>query len=204
MTFSHINRRVHLYLALALLPWFFMYGVSSVPFAHNQFFERRDAAKGLPLWTLRSEHAVDVPVPDDPGELRAFGATLLASVGISDTDVVNYGVYRQNPNQLNVYVYSFWKSTQLKYFINEKRLTVEDRRFRWEHFLTGMHARGGFEQAGPLQRSWSVVVDLVCVGIVLWVATGVYMWWGVPASRRWGWAAIAAGTVSFLVFTLRL
>ena len=38
MTFSHLNRRVHLYLGLALLPWFFMYGISSLPFAHNQFF----------------------------------------------------------------------------------------------------------------------------------------------------------------------
>ena len=54
MTFSHFNRRLHLYLGLALLPWFFMYAISSVPFAHNQFFEQRDAARGLPLWTLRS------------------------------------------------------------------------------------------------------------------------------------------------------
>jgi len=48
MTFSHLNRRVHLYAGLALLPWFFMYGISSVPFAHNEFLQRRDAAKGLP------------------------------------------------------------------------------------------------------------------------------------------------------------
>ena len=203
-TFSHINRRLHLYLALALLPWFFMYGISSVPFAHNQFFERRDAAKGLPLWTLRLERTVDVSVPEDPAALRAFGASLLTAAGISNTEAVNYGVYRQNPNQVNVYVYSFWKSTQMKYFDDRNRLTVEDRRFRWEHFLTGMHARGGFEHGGLLQRSWSVVVDLVCIGIVLWIATGLYMWWGVPASRRWGWAAIGAGTVSFLLFTMRL
>ena len=73
----------------------------------------------------------------------------------------------------NVYSYSFWKSTQLSYFADQKKVTVEDRRFRWDHFLTGMHARGGFEQDGLLQRSWSVVVDLVCVGIVLWIATGL-------------------------------
>ena len=60
MTFSHLNRRVHLYAGLALLPWFFMYGISSVPLAHNEFFQRRDAAKGLPQWTLRSERALDV------------------------------------------------------------------------------------------------------------------------------------------------
>lgn len=204
MTFGHINRRLHLYLGLALLPWFFMYGMSSVPFAHNQFFERRDAAKGLPLWTLRAEHEVDVPIPEDTAALRAFGASLLARAGMPDTGAMSYGVYRQGPTQVNVYTYTFWQSTQLKYFADRRLLTVEDRRFRWDHFLTGMHARGGFEQDGWLQRSWSVVVDLVCVGILLWIASGLYMWWGVPASRRWGLLAIAAGTVSFLVFTLRL
>ena len=74
------------------------------------------------------------------------------------------------------------RSTQLKYFIDQKRMTVEDRRFRWDHFLTGMHARGGFEQEGLLDRSWSVIVDLVCVAIVLWIASGLYMWWGLPGS----------------------
>ena len=40
MTFSHVNRRVHLYLGLFLLPWLFMYGISSLPFAHAPFFMR--------------------------------------------------------------------------------------------------------------------------------------------------------------------
>ena len=66
MTFPHVNRRVHLYLGLALLPWFFMYGASSVPFAHNQYFENRDAAQGLPLWTIRASHSVDAPITGDP------------------------------------------------------------------------------------------------------------------------------------------
>jgi hypothetical protein len=186
MTFSHLNRRVHLYLGLALLPWFFMYGISSVPFAHNQYFERREAVRGLALWTLRATHDVDAAIPANSEDLRAFGAG------------------RQSPTQVNVYVYSFWRSTQLKYFADQKRLTVEDRRFRWDHFLTGMHARGGFEQEALLVRSWSVVVDLVCAAIVLWIASGLYMWWGLPGSRRWGWLAIVTGTMAFVVFTWRL
>jgi hypothetical protein len=201
MTFSHFNRRLHLYLGLALLPWLFMYGISSAPFAHNQFFEQRDAAKKLPLWTLRSERSLDVPVPDDPPGLRAFGAALLRDAGIEGT---SYGVHRQSPTQVNVYSYSFWKSTQLKYFLDEKRLTVEDRRFRWDHFLTGMHGRGGFEQEGVLATSWSVVVDLVCLALVVWIASGRYMWWDLRGHRRWGWVAILAGTISFVVFTMRL
>jgi hypothetical protein len=201
VTYSHVNRRLHLYLGMALLPWFFMYGISSVPFAHNQFFEQRDAAKGLPLWTLRAERALDMPVPEDTAGLRAFGATLLKDAGVETT---SYGTYRQSPTQVNVYAYSFWKSTQLKYFIDQKKLTVEDRRFRWDHFLTGMHGRGGFEQEGFLQLSWSVVVDIVCVSMIVWIASGLFMWWELPGQRRWGWVAILGGTVSFVFFTLRL
>ena len=188
MTFAHLNRRTHLYLGLALLPWFLMYGLSSIPFAHTAFFERRDAARGLPMWTLRATHTVDLPVPEDPRELRALGAALLRQAGVS---AGSFGVYRQSPTQLNVYAYSFRHSTQLKYFIDQQRMTVEDRRFRWDQFLTGMHGRGGFEQEGLLDRSWSVIVDLVCLAIALWIASGLYMWWGLQGSRTWGLITIA-------------
>lgn len=201
MTFAHLNRRTHLYLGLALLPWFLMYGLSSIPFAHTAFFERRDAARGLPMWTLRATHTVDLPVPEDPRELRALGGALLRQAGVS---AGSFGVYRQTPTQLNVYAYSFRHSTQLKYFIDQQRMTVEDRRFRWDQFLTGMHGRGGFEQEGLLDRSWSVIVDLVCLAIALWIASGLYMWWGLQGSRTWGLIAIAAGATTFLFFTMRL
>ena len=74
MTFSHLNRRTHLYLGLALLPWFFMYGLSSIPFAHSQYFDAIDAAKNLPLWTMTMDRTVDLAVPGDESQLRAFGA----------------------------------------------------------------------------------------------------------------------------------
>ena len=201
MTFAQLNRRTHLYLGLALLPWFFMYGISSLPFAHTQFFDQRDAAKGLPLWTLRSDRLSDVRPPDDDKGLRAFGADLLREARIDGT---SFGTYRQSDNQINVYSYSFWKSTQLKYYVDQKRVTVEDRRFRWDQFLTGMHGRGGFEQEGLLELSWSVVVDLVCLGIIVWIASGLYMWWGLSGHRGWGWIAILAGAISFIGFTLQL
>lgn len=201
MTFRHLNRRIHLYLGLALIPWVVMYGVSSIPFAHAAFFEARDEAKGLPLWQVRAEYPVQTPVPDDPAALRALGASLLDTAGIHGT---NYGALRQGPAQVNVYSYSFWKSTQLKYYADRGVMTVEDRRFRWDHFLTGMHARGGFEQEGVMPSAWGVIVDLVCLGLIGWVASGLYMWWTLPALRRYGWIALVSGLVPFLLFTLTL
>jgi hypothetical protein len=199
MTYNHFNRRLHLYLALTLLPWFFMYGISSLPFSHGSFFQRLDEAKGLPLWTKRFEKNYEIQIPEG-NELRPVGAQIMRDHGLQGA----FGVYRQNPNQVNVYVHSFWRSTQVKYFIAEKKLVAEDRRFRWDHFLTGMHARGGFEQDSFLDKLWGVVVDLVCLGMLFWIITGVYMWWKLPSTRRWGWLALGGGITSFVFFVARL
>jgi len=200
MKFSLINRRTHLYLGLALAPWFLMYGVSSIPFAHNQFFEERDRAGGKPLWTTRVDRQYSIAVPDGDEGLRQVGAQIVRDMGLKGS----YGTYRQSPTQLNVYVYTFLHSTQVKYFIDQQRITVEDRRFRFDQFLTGMHARGGFEQSGFLENAWSVIVDIVCLAMLLWVLSGLYMWWGLPALRTWGWIALAGGIVSFAAFMIWL
>jgi hypothetical protein len=201
MKISHFNRRLHLYLGLCLLPWLFMYGVSSIPFAHGQFFQKRDEAKKLPLWTVRLQQPLDRPVPDDPVALRAFGRALLNDLGV---EAPNFGVNRPNPKTLNVYAFSFRQSTRVVYALDQKKVTVEDRRFRFDQFLTGWHARGGFEQEGWPQKSWGVVVDLVAVAMVVWILSGFILWWGLPVARGWGWVAILSGAGSFAIFALCL
>ena len=153
MTFAHLNRRMHLYLGLALLPWFLMYGLSSIPFAHTPFFD--GATQPRACRCGRS----GPPTGRSAGSGRTRGAARArrrAAAARRTSSTSSFGVYRQSPTQVNVYAYSFRHSTQLKYFTDQKRMTVEDRRFRWDHFLTGMHGRGGFEQEGLLDRSWSV------------------------------------------------
>jgi hypothetical protein len=199
MTFPHFNRRLHLYLGLTLLPWFLMYGASSVPFAHSQYFEARDKAKGLPLWTTRLDQKYTIEVPA-AGELRPTGARVMRDLGLTGS----FGAYRQGPDQLNVYVYRFLHSTQVKYYIPQQRITVEDRRFRFDQFLTGMHGRGGFEQEGFLEKAWGVAVDLSCLGMLLWILSGVYMWWSLPGLRGWGWLAFLGGIGSYVLFMARL
>lgn len=198
MTFSHLNRRTHLYLGLTLLPWFFLYAASSIPFSHSPFFDDLDKSKGLPNWTVRFERPYGAAVPD--GDLRSFGAQVLKDTGLTGA----FGAYRQSPKQVNVYVYTFWRSTQVKYLLNERRLIVEDKRFRWDHILTGMHAKGGFEQDGLLHTAWALTVDLVALAILLWVATGLYLWWHIPQVRLSGALTLAAGVLAFALFLLAL
>ena len=193
MEIQHFNRRLHLYLGLTLSPWILLYAVSSIPFSHGRFFEDLDKAKGQPNWIRRAEIPFDVPVPQDEAQLRAFGAGIMKTAGLEGS----FGAYRQGPSQVNVYSHSVWKSTQVKYLVDEKKLIVEDKRFRWDHMLTGFHAKGGFEQDSVLHNSWGIVVDMVSLGLILWVASGLYMWIPMRNLRRSGLFALASGAASF-------
>ena len=198
MTIGHINRRIHLYLGMFLLPWFLMYGISSAMFSHGSYFGGlyRD---GVPDWTKRLEHPYDRAVPEGADD-REIGARILEDIGLEGA----FGTYRPSKRRLNVYLYDFWSATRISYFIEESRLLAEDKRFRWDHFLTGLHARGGFKQDSFLHDTWGFVVDVVQLAILVWIASGIYMWWLLAQTRRWGYLALGGGIVCFLVFMLML
>jgi hypothetical protein len=196
VSFHVFVRRVHLYLGMFLLPWVFMYGLSSVPFNHSPWFQSR---YGPEQWIARIDRPYHHPIPPE-AEWKAFGGRILQDLGLKG----DYGVYRANDKQFNVYLFNFWSATRITYFIDQQRILAEDRKFRWDHFLTALHARGGFEQESIRHTAWGVTVDIVCVGIVLWIATGIYMWWLIPQCRWWGIAAIGGGAAAFLAFLLAL
>jgi len=181
MSFHRVVRRLHLYLGLFLLPWFLLYGVSSVLFSHGRYFEGL-YNDGKPNWTVRFDRPYAIDIPQDAGLRGAFGT------------------YRPNGREFHVYVYDFWSATQLKYYADRGRLVAEDRRFRLDHILTGMHARGGFTQSSFLDDAWAVTVDLACLGMIAWIASGLYMWWKLSQTRAWGTFALAGGVTLFAVF----
>lgn len=98
---------------------------------------------------------------------------------------------------MNIFVRDFISATRLTYFIEEGRLLAEERRFQWNIFLVWIHIRGGYQQDLFLDDLWAVVLDLVCVAFVVWVASGLYMWWKLRQSRFWGAAALVGGVLCF-------
>lgn len=193
MSFHLLVRRIHLYAAMFLLPWFLVYGVSSVPFSHSVWFQDR------PQWTVRSDRPYELSVAEG-ANLREVGARILRDAGLKGS----FGAYRPNPREIAVYRFDFWSATQITYFLDQKRLLAKDRGFRWAAFLTGMHARGGFEQESLLDHAWAVAVDVVCLGFLVWIASGLYMWWQIRQSRSWGFLALGGGIASFVLFLFKL
>lgn len=192
MTFGHFNRRTHLYLALLLLPWFFMYGLSSLPFNHAAFFEEH---VGRSEWVTRLErpYTLDVGAEDD---LQQLGARILSDVGVRGEFIAS----RPNPDRVSVYLPDFIAPTRVTYFPAEQRVVVADRRFNWTSFLMGLHARSGFHLPSVLSDAWAVVVDLVSLAMLIWIASGLYMWWSLRHTRGWGLLALGAGTLTFAGF----
>jgi hypothetical protein len=67
-----------------------------------------------------------------------------------------------------------------------------------------LHAHAGYELGGFWNVVWAVAIDVLCVALALWIASGIVMWWMLPGSRSWGWVAIAGGLVTFAILVFRL
>jgi len=192
MSFRHLNRRTHLYLALLLLPWFFMYGLSSLPFNHPDITA---AIFGPPQWKIQYERTYDMEILPD-ADLQELGAQIMQENGLRGT----FRTSTPDPGQIDVGLPRFINPIRISYFPAEQRLIVAERAFNWPAVLTGMHARGGFNHGSLLGNAWAVIIDLVCVGMLLWIASGIIMWWDLRRTRRWGLIALASGVLSFGAF----
>jgi hypothetical protein len=205
MSFNHFNRRLHVYLAMALLPWVFMYGLSAVPFTRHAYFDGL-YDDGVPMWTTRFEQAYERAVPTDktPESMQAFGQAVVRDLLPGEGNNRSLGAYSPNVRRVNVYLVDFWDHTRITYRADRKTARVEDKRFRWDHFVTTLHARGGYHQDTFLNDAWAFIVDLVSVAFVLWVASGILMWWQLKQTRFLGALALGGGLLSFVCFLLVL
>lgn len=188
-------RRIHLYLSMALLPWFLMYGVSAVFFNHEAYFT---AVYGdwSSKWGLRFEREYSKNTSTN-AELRDVAKEMMEELGIP---VTAYSVSRKNQNQLHIYVWDFKSTSRILYDEDQGRVRVEDVKFRWDDVFKRVHARGGFLQDSVLNDVWGVLVDLFSLAMITWVVTGIYMWWNLKPVRVRGGLAIAAGIVTFALF----
>src|SRR4030095_6454033 len=135
-------------------------------------------------------------------ELRGLGREMMNAAGISGGFYIN----RPNPRQGNVHHPTFLGPSRVFYYVDEKRIVAERREFVPRMFITALHTRGGYRLGGFWDSIWAVFVDLSSIGLLLWIVSGVIMWWTIPGTgpRRWGWLALVGGAACFAVIMLRL
>lgn len=195
MTFDKINRRTHLYSGLLLSPWFLLYALSGFIFNHpSRFAPSGDADT---KWTVRYERPYQLPVLTADNE-DSLAQKLLSDQGLTGRywtdfdDQDNFIVYRQR----------FLKTVRLTYYPKQFRIRIEEQRFGLARLLTSAHVRSGFDYPYALELLWATIVDLVSIAIIVWIISGLYIWWNLKRFRVWGWSAIAAGFATFTLLAL--
>jgi hypothetical protein len=198
--FDKINRRTHLYLGLFLMPWLFMYGLSSLIIIHQSWFPTDKERTWQTLFEKEYHRALGSTGKNNEPELRAAAQEILKDCNMEGA----FWVDKPNPNTVHIDRFSFWGSTRLTYSIKDQKLKAERQQMRWPQAVTRMHFRGGYGQPTFQDKFWGFLVDVTCVGIVIWIVSGLVMWWRLPRLRRWGAAAVLGGALSFVLLIWKL
>jgi hypothetical protein len=165
---------------------------------HGPFFNKLFDNE-TPLWSTKFEQEYHRPVTEN-ADLREVATEILNEFELRNS----FFVSRPTPERLNINVQDFISQTRLTYFIEEGRLIMEEQRFQLKTFLIWMHLRGGYGQDHFLDDLWAVLLDLVCIAFLVWVFSGIYIWWKLRELRIWGIVALFGGLVTFGWFLLAL
>ncbi len=197
-------RRLHMYLGMALLPWFCMYAVGAFVLNHRPLMDdwfRTDK----PDWTRRMQQEYHRPLPAGEGtnteQVRQAAHDVLKDLDMGD---YSFWANRQNANRLVIHAFRFLGATRITYQIDRGRIVVDDQAFHLDRFLSGMHVRGRFDQPSLLTKVWGGIVDLVAVAVVIWVISGLYIWWTTRRRHLAGGLVLAAGTFCYVLLVLVL
>ena len=67
-----------------------------------------------------------------------------------------------------------------------------------------MHRRRGYNTPFITDDLWAISVDLFIVASVLWVASGLWMWWELKVTHRWGTVSLIGGIMLFALFLVTI
>jgi hypothetical protein len=193
--FDKINRRTHLYAGLFFIPWFLFYALSSIVFNHPKWFD-----SGPPKMNLLFDRAWTAEPAPTEGDPRPFVRRALKANDLDGQFFVRW----EPDGKIVVDQVRFLFATRISYDPATRRLTAMRAGFSWRTLLTRVHTRGGFDTNGSLQILWAVIVDVIQVAMIVWLASGLYMWWTLRRFRAWGLLALASGFGVFAAFLLGL
>lgn len=192
--FSRLVRRTHMYLALFLFPWMLMYAVSTTVMNHRAWFTARYGEGPAPFETERRlTYEGTFPDGADP---RVMSAQILTSLDLDGA----HGVSRRPDGTIVINRNDLITPRRLTYSPDTRQLVVERMQPRASALLERFHRRRGYATGYRLDTAWAVSVDLVIAAMVFWVLSGLWMWWEMKATRKYGAVALLGGVALFVVF----
>jgi hypothetical protein len=195
---SKIVRRTHMYLALFLFPWVLMYALSTLVMNHRAVFVGMYGEGPVPFVDER-RLVYDGAFPEN-AEPRAISTAILTSVGLDGA----HGVSRRKDGTIVINRNDLVTPRRLTYSPADRTLVIERMQSRPNAFLERFHRRRGYATGYTLDTVWAFSVDAFIVAMVVWVLSGLWMWWEMKVTRPLGLAALLGGAGVFAIYLLTL
>ena len=187
-----------MFLALFLTPWILTYAFAVFGGNHRDLFLR-----GGPPYAKFEK------VKEQPYQ-AAFSKDvkpgMIAEQILTDLGIEGSYFVRQN-KQNGIYMITRrdpvrpWRIT---YTPAVEKLLVERQVYTTYNFLQGLHHRSGYRHKQLIEDSWAFSVDLAVIGMIFWVLSGLWVWWGLKGTRKWGLVSLLVGFGLFGFFILTI
>lgn len=201
-TFRVWNRKGHYYLGLYFLFFLWLFAFTGLLLNHSwkfsEFWPNRKVSK--------FERKVEVhPTGNDVDRARA----LMMRLGIKGE--IEWTAVRPDSTVFEFRVNRPGHNTSVTAYPEQGRAVVEQTEInawgimRVLHTFTGV--RAGDERNDRdwfLTTLWVISMDAVSIGLLIMVFSGLYMWYGLPAKRNLGGAALMLGTAACAMFIFGL
>ncbi len=218
MTFTLVLRRIHMYLGLFLTPWVLVYGLSAVVMSHLAFFAdfygsdwgsyyvEKEMTYHLPEGTAANAYGGQVSgaaasQPFAGADPWVVGRQILRDLGLEGP---YWADFRANRSRIEINRNALVAPRRITYSPQDGKLVVERQTFQWPLFLRRLHIRRGYGSPYLASDAWALVVDLFIVATLAWGGTGLWMWYKMKPTRRWGTLCAATGGLLFAVFLLAI
>ena len=180
--------KIHLYAGLLCSSYLVIFGLSSLNYNHH-FGEPGDTR--LPSW----ERAMQVT---DREDTRALSNEVTEALGLIGW-TIPWRTHRDDDGNLHFDISRPGRKHTVHVYFDEGRVEVEPTRTGIWSIVNSLHALMRLPYS-PFMSLWGVYTEL-CTWVVLFSAgTGVYLWTRRRRERLIGWAILAAGSGTSLVF----
>jgi hypothetical protein len=176
-----------------------MYTISSVVLNHSAFIRSFYGSEWV-RWTIAEEIEYNVEFPDN-ASADSIADRIMADLDLPGSRFVRgplsqgeYLITRQDP----------FDTRRVTFRPSDSTLVIEQRNFNIPTFLIGTHIRLGYGQTHMPSDLWAFMVDLVAVSMLIWVITGIYMWWKIPRIRTSGGASALTGFAIFILLLVSI
>lgn len=187
-----------MFLALFLFPWMLMYALSTLAMNHRATFAGIYGEGPVPF-ELERQFVYEGTFPEG-AEPRAITRQLLSSLDLDGA----HSVSRRDDGTIVVNRHDLLAPRRVTYSSADGTVLLERVQSRPNAMLERFHRRRGYATGYALDTVWALSVDLVIVAMLFWVASGLWMWWEMKATRRLGAAALLTGGGLFALFLATL